>query len=113
MVGEWMMDSIKIPWFHRSGPSWSLVYLVRGGSGPNLTEESLLVAMGCTVQGNLVDLGDHTGSGHECNLVMPFRSKSLVQRAPVITVFLRCYLAAKPSVRVHLPRPCWQETVSE
>ncbi|KAL0903341.1 hypothetical protein M5K25_027713 [Dendrobium thyrsiflorum] len=57
MVGEWMMDPIKIPWFRRPGSSWSLVYLVRGGSRPNLTEGSLSVAMGCFVQGYLVDLG--------------------------------------------------------
>ncbi|PKU67099.1 hypothetical protein MA16_Dca008888 [Dendrobium catenatum] len=52
-----MMDPIKIPWFRRPGPSWSLVYLVRGGSQPNLTEGSLSAAMGCFVQGYLVDLG--------------------------------------------------------
>ncbi|PKU77402.1 hypothetical protein MA16_Dca027265 [Dendrobium catenatum] len=52
-----MIDPIKITWFHRPGPSWSLVYLVRGGSRPNLTEGSLSVAMGCFVQGYLVDLG--------------------------------------------------------
>ncbi|KAL0923865.1 hypothetical protein M5K25_004645 [Dendrobium thyrsiflorum] len=52
MVGEWMMDPIKIPWFRRPGPSWSLVYLVRGGSRPNLTEGSLSAAMGCFVQGS-------------------------------------------------------------
>ncbi|KAL0907721.1 hypothetical protein M5K25_022152 [Dendrobium thyrsiflorum] len=57
MEGEWMMDPIKIPWFRRPGPSWSLVYLVRGGSRPNLTEGSLSAAMGCFVQGYLVDLG--------------------------------------------------------
>ncbi|KAL0918821.1 hypothetical protein M5K25_010861 [Dendrobium thyrsiflorum] len=57
MVGEWMMDPIKIPWFRHPGPSWSLVYLVRGGSRPNLTEGSLSAAMGCFVQGYLVDLG--------------------------------------------------------
>ncbi|KAL0909728.1 hypothetical protein M5K25_020621 [Dendrobium thyrsiflorum] len=57
MVGEWMMDPIKIPWFRHPGSSWSLVYLVRGGSRPNLTEGSLSAAMGCFVQGYLVDLG--------------------------------------------------------
>ncbi|KAL0916290.1 hypothetical protein M5K25_013788 [Dendrobium thyrsiflorum] len=57
MVGEWMMDPIKIPWFRRPGSSWSLVYLVRGGSRPNLTEGSLSAAMGCFVQGYLIDLG--------------------------------------------------------
>ncbi|KAL0926165.1 hypothetical protein M5K25_004558 [Dendrobium thyrsiflorum] len=57
MVGEWMMDPIKIPWFRHPGSSWSLVYLVRGGSRPNLTEGSLSVAMGCFVQGYLIDLG--------------------------------------------------------
>ncbi|KAL0927599.1 hypothetical protein M5K25_001787 [Dendrobium thyrsiflorum] len=57
MEGEWMMGPIKIPWFRRPGPSWSLVYLVRGGSRPNLTEGSLSAAMGCFVQGYLVELG--------------------------------------------------------
>ncbi|KAL0904340.1 hypothetical protein M5K25_026432 [Dendrobium thyrsiflorum] len=57
MVGEWMMDPIKIPWFRHPGSSWSLVYLVRGGSRPNLTEGSLSAAMGCVVQGYLIDLG--------------------------------------------------------
>ncbi|KAL0926133.1 hypothetical protein M5K25_004527 [Dendrobium thyrsiflorum] len=81
MVGEWMIDPIKIPWFRRPGPSWSLVYLVRGGSRPNLTEGSLSAAMGCFVQGYLVDLGfnaigEHTGAGHNRNIVMPFGGKS-------------------------------------
>ncbi|KAL0905305.1 hypothetical protein M5K25_023714 [Dendrobium thyrsiflorum] len=58
MVGEWMMDPIKIPWFRHPRSSWSLVYLVRGGSRPNLIEGSLSATMGCFVQGYLVDLGD-------------------------------------------------------
>ncbi|KAL0918102.1 hypothetical protein M5K25_010093 [Dendrobium thyrsiflorum] len=57
MVWGVMMNPIKIPWFCHPGPSWSLVYLVRGGSQPNLTEGSLSAAMGCFVQGYLVDLG--------------------------------------------------------
>ncbi|KAL0911143.1 hypothetical protein M5K25_019259 [Dendrobium thyrsiflorum] len=57
MVGGWMMDPIKIPWFRHPGSSWSLVYLVRGGSRPNLTEGSLSAAMGCFVQEYLVELG--------------------------------------------------------
>ncbi|KAL0919139.1 hypothetical protein M5K25_011214 [Dendrobium thyrsiflorum] len=57
MVGGVMMSPIKIPWFRRPGPSWSLVYLVRGGSRPNLTEGSLSATMGCFVQGYLVDRG--------------------------------------------------------
>ncbi|KAL0910678.1 hypothetical protein M5K25_018755 [Dendrobium thyrsiflorum] len=57
MVEGMMMSPIKIPWFRRPGPSWSLVYLVRGGSRPNLTEGSLSATMGCYVQGYLVDLG--------------------------------------------------------
>ncbi|PKU63232.1 hypothetical protein MA16_Dca014698 [Dendrobium catenatum] len=52
-----MIDPIKIPWFHHPGPSWSVVYLVRGGSRPNLTEGSLSATMGCFVQGYLIDLG--------------------------------------------------------
>ncbi|KAL0907263.1 hypothetical protein M5K25_025821 [Dendrobium thyrsiflorum] len=60
MVGEWIMDTIKIPWFRHPGPSWSLVYLVIGGSQPNLTEGSLSAAMGCFVQGylDLMPLGN-------------------------------------------------------
>ncbi|KAL0919201.1 hypothetical protein M5K25_011284 [Dendrobium thyrsiflorum] len=51
----------------------SLVYLVKGGSRPNLTEGSLPAVMGCVVQGYLVDLGvNHTGSGHNHNLVVSF-----------------------------------------
>ncbi|KAL0907719.1 hypothetical protein M5K25_022150 [Dendrobium thyrsiflorum] len=69
MVGEWMMDPIKIPWFRRPGSSWSLVYLVRGGSRPNLTEGSLSAAMGFDA------VGEHTGSGHDRNLVVPFGGK--------------------------------------
>ncbi|KAL0907464.1 hypothetical protein M5K25_021877 [Dendrobium thyrsiflorum] len=81
MVGEWMMDPIKIPWFRHPGSSWSLVYLVRGGSRPNLTEESLSAAMGCFIQGYLVDrgfdaIGEHTGAGHNHNLVIPFDGES-------------------------------------
>ncbi|KAL0922719.1 hypothetical protein M5K25_006729 [Dendrobium thyrsiflorum] len=83
MVGEWMMDPIKIPWFRRPESSWSLVYLVRGGSRPNLTEGSLSAAMGCFVQGYLVDLGWN---------LMP--SGSI--RALAITVISWCHLAAKP-----------------
>ncbi|KAL0909145.1 hypothetical protein M5K25_023677 [Dendrobium thyrsiflorum] len=86
MMGEWMMDPIKIPWFCRPGPSWSLVYLVRGGSRPNLTEGSLSAAMGCFVQGYLIDLGaigEHTGAGHNRYIVVPFGGRTTrFQRAP-------------------------------
>ncbi|KAL0906534.1 hypothetical protein M5K25_025035 [Dendrobium thyrsiflorum] len=82
MVGGVMMGPIKIPWFRRPGPSWSLVYLVRGGSRPNLTEGSLSAAMGCFVQGYLVDLGwifdaigEHTGDDHDRNIMVPFGGK--------------------------------------
>ncbi|KAL0918605.1 hypothetical protein M5K25_010622 [Dendrobium thyrsiflorum] len=80
MVGGVMMDPIKIPWFRRPGSSWSLVYLVRGGSRPNLTEGSLSAAMGCFVQGYLVDLGfdaigEHTGDDHDRNMMVPFGGK--------------------------------------
>ncbi|KAL0923924.1 hypothetical protein M5K25_004712 [Dendrobium thyrsiflorum] len=81
MVGEWMMDPIKIPWFRHPGPSWSLVYLVRGGSRPNLTEGSLSAAMGCFVQGYL-DL-------------MPLGSI----RALAITIIWWCHLAANHLVQ--------------
>ncbi|KAL0913064.1 hypothetical protein M5K25_016496 [Dendrobium thyrsiflorum] len=81
MVGEWMMDPINIPWFRHPGSSWSLVYLVRGGSRPNLTEGSSSAAMGCFVRGYLVDrgfdaIGEHTGAGHNRNIVMPFGGES-------------------------------------
>ncbi|KAL0923928.1 hypothetical protein M5K25_004716 [Dendrobium thyrsiflorum] len=75
MVRGVMMSPIKIPWFRRSGPSWSLVYLVRGGSRPNLTEGSLSAAMGCFVQGYLADLGEHTGNDHDRNIMVPFGGK--------------------------------------
>ncbi|KAL0918373.1 hypothetical protein M5K25_010377 [Dendrobium thyrsiflorum] len=76
MVGEWMMDPIKIPWFRHPGPSWSLVYLVRGGSRPNLTEGSLLAAMGFDV------IREHTGAGHNRNIVMPFGGESPGSEGP-------------------------------
>ncbi|KAL0923061.1 hypothetical protein M5K25_007106 [Dendrobium thyrsiflorum] len=76
MVGEWMMDPIKIPWFRHPGPSWSLVYLVRGGSRPNLTEGSLSAAMGFDA------IGEHTGAGHNHNIVMPFGGKSPGSEGP-------------------------------
>ncbi|KAL0915661.1 hypothetical protein M5K25_016094 [Dendrobium thyrsiflorum] len=82
------MDPIKILWFHHLGPSWSMVYLVRGDSRPNLTEGSLSAAMGCVVQGNLVDLekmfviGEHTGAGHNRNLVVLFGSKPSDSEGP-------------------------------
>ncbi|KAL0922660.1 hypothetical protein M5K25_006665 [Dendrobium thyrsiflorum] len=76
MVGEWMIDPIKIPWFRRPGSSWSRVYLVKGGSRPNLTEESLSAAMGFDV------IGEHTGADHNHNIVMPFGSKSPGSEGP-------------------------------
>ncbi|KAL0920991.1 hypothetical protein M5K25_008014 [Dendrobium thyrsiflorum] len=103
MVGEAMMIPIKIPWFRRPGPSWSLVYLVRGGSRPNLTEGSLSAAMSCIVQGYLVDLGrlcalsikpygfisqgfdviwEHTSAGHNHNIVMLFGGESPSSEGP-------------------------------
>ncbi|KAL0925438.1 hypothetical protein M5K25_003767 [Dendrobium thyrsiflorum] len=78
MVGEVMMDPIKIPWFRRPGSSWSLVYLVRGGSRPNLIEGSLSAAVGCVVQGYLIDLGwmlEHTGADYDRNIMVPFCDK--------------------------------------
>ncbi|KAL0903439.1 hypothetical protein M5K25_027820 [Dendrobium thyrsiflorum] len=76
MVGEWMMDPINIPWFRHPGPSWSLVYLVRGGSRLNLTEGSLSAAMGFDA------IGEHTGAGHNHNIVMPFHSESPGSEGP-------------------------------
>ncbi|KAL0917837.1 hypothetical protein M5K25_012934 [Dendrobium thyrsiflorum] len=93
MVGEWMMDSIKIPWFYHPGSSWSLVYLVRRGSRPNLAEGSLSAAMGCFVQGYLVDLGwiaigEHTGADYNRYILVPFGSRTTRFRGPrVITVY--------------------------
>ncbi|KAL0904354.1 hypothetical protein M5K25_026447 [Dendrobium thyrsiflorum] len=72
MVGEWMMDPIKIPWLRHPGSSWSLVYLVRGGNRPNLTEGSLSAAMGCFVQGYLVDLRWHSSVGGVLDARPPF-----------------------------------------
>ena len=57
MMGGMKTNPIKIPWFRHPGLSWSLVYLVSGGSRPNLTEGSLSAAMGCVLQGDLIDLG--------------------------------------------------------
>ncbi|KAL0921915.1 hypothetical protein M5K25_005863 [Dendrobium thyrsiflorum] len=54
MVGEVKMNLIQIPWFLHPGISWSMVYLVRGVSRPNLTEGSLSAAIACFVQGYLV-----------------------------------------------------------
>ncbi|KAL0908657.1 hypothetical protein M5K25_023162 [Dendrobium thyrsiflorum] len=76
MVGEWMMGPIKIPWFRHPGSSWSLVYLVRGGSRPNLTEGSLSAAMGFNA------VGEHTGAGHNHNIVMPFDGESPSSEGP-------------------------------
>ncbi|KAL0924130.1 hypothetical protein M5K25_004938 [Dendrobium thyrsiflorum] len=81
MVGEWMMDPIKIPWFRHPG----------GGSRPNLTEESLSAAMGCFVQGHLVDrgfnaIGEHTGAGHNRNIVTPFGGESLGSEGPGMVI---------------------------
>ncbi|PKU79087.1 hypothetical protein MA16_Dca000431 [Dendrobium catenatum] len=93
MVGEWMMDPIKISWFRRPGPSWSLVYLVRGDSRSNLTEGSLSATMSCFVQGDLIDLGfdankDRIGSGHNRYFVAPFGGKITRFRGPrVIAVY--------------------------
>ncbi|KAL0922582.1 hypothetical protein M5K25_006574 [Dendrobium thyrsiflorum] len=85
MVGEWMMDPIKIPWFRHAGSSWSLVYLVRGGSRPNLTEGSLSAAMGFNAVGEL------TGSGHDRNLVAPFGGEPPGSEGPGVSVGgLRC-----------------------
>ncbi|KAL0907811.1 hypothetical protein M5K25_022249 [Dendrobium thyrsiflorum] len=76
MVGEWMMDPIKIPWFRHPGSSWSLVYLVRGGSRPNLTEGSLSAAMGFDA------IEEHTGVGHNHNMVIPFGGESPGSEGP-------------------------------
>ncbi|KAL0917617.1 hypothetical protein M5K25_012691 [Dendrobium thyrsiflorum] len=101
-VGEWMMDPIKIPWFRHPGSSWSLFYLVRGGSRPNLTEGSLSVSMGCFVQGYLVDLG-----GPRVITVypaVPFGGKTAGQRTRRTTSLLaRECLRMDPTSR-RLPR---------
>ncbi|KAL0913757.1 hypothetical protein M5K25_017241 [Dendrobium thyrsiflorum] len=61
----------------------SSVYLVRGGSSPNLIERSLSKTMSYFVQEKLINLGvlairEHTSSGHV---------KSPDQRALVITIY--------------------------
>ncbi|KAL0914305.1 hypothetical protein M5K25_014641 [Dendrobium thyrsiflorum] len=61
VVGGMTMNPIKIQWFCRAGSSWSLVYLVKEGSRPNLTEGSLSTTMGCVVQWYLIDLGWWSG----------------------------------------------------
>ncbi|KAL0917500.1 hypothetical protein M5K25_012565 [Dendrobium thyrsiflorum] len=76
MVGGVMMSPIKIPWFRRPGPSWSLVYLVRGGSRPNLTEGSLSAAMGFDA------IGEHTGDDHDRNIIVPFGGKPSGSKGP-------------------------------
>ncbi|KAL0917303.1 hypothetical protein M5K25_012358 [Dendrobium thyrsiflorum] len=82
MVGGMMMSPIMIPWFRRTGPSWSQVYLVKGGSRPNLTEGSLSAAMGFDV------IGKHTGAGHNRYIVVPFGGRITQFRGPrVITVY--------------------------
>ncbi|KAL0923065.1 hypothetical protein M5K25_007110 [Dendrobium thyrsiflorum] len=74
MVGGVMMSPIKIPWFRRPEPSWSLAYLVRGGSRPNLTEGSLSTAIGCFVQG-FDAIGEYTSDDHDRNIMVPFGGK--------------------------------------
>ncbi|KAL0922410.1 hypothetical protein M5K25_006394 [Dendrobium thyrsiflorum] len=84
MVGGVMMNPIKIPWFRRPGPSWSLIYLVRGGSRPNLTEGSLSAAMGCFVQGylDLMPLGSIRALAITITWWCHLTANHLVQRAP-------------------------------
>ncbi|KAL0906488.1 hypothetical protein M5K25_024985 [Dendrobium thyrsiflorum] len=81
MVGEWMMDPIKIPWFRRPGSSWSPVYLVRGGSRPNMTEGSLSATMGCVIQGTSV-IEEHMSSSYDRNLVVQFGGKPPGSESP-------------------------------
>ncbi|KAL0912048.1 hypothetical protein M5K25_017991 [Dendrobium thyrsiflorum] len=70
------MDPIKIPWFRRPESSWSLVYLLRGGSRPNLAEGSLSAAM------EFDAIGEHKSAGHNHNIVMPFGGESLGSEGP-------------------------------
>ncbi|KAL0912084.1 hypothetical protein M5K25_018032 [Dendrobium thyrsiflorum] len=112
------MDPIKIPWLRHPEPSWSLLYLVGGGSRPNLTEGSLSAAMGCFVQGYLVDrgfdaIGEHTGAGHNHNLVritwfrgprvitvypaVPFGGKTASYRTRTTSLLTRDCLRMDPS----------------
>lgn len=55
MVGGMKTSLIKISWFRRPGLLWSLIYIVNRGSWPNLIWGSLLKAMDCVVQGNLIN----------------------------------------------------------
>ncbi|KAL0907276.1 hypothetical protein M5K25_021676 [Dendrobium thyrsiflorum] len=80
--------------------SCSLIYLVRGGSRPNLTEGSLSATMGCFVQGYHVDMGfnivgEHTSFDHDHNLMVSFSSKITRSEVPVITVYLWRHLTTK------------------
>ncbi|KAL0904021.1 hypothetical protein M5K25_026091 [Dendrobium thyrsiflorum] len=97
MVGEWMMDPIKIPWFRHPGSSWSLVYLVRGGSRPNLTEGSLSAAMGCFVQGYLVELGWIGPRVITVYPAVPFGGKTAGQRTRTTSLLARDCLRMDPS----------------
>ncbi|KAL0911105.1 hypothetical protein M5K25_019218 [Dendrobium thyrsiflorum] len=69
-MGGMMLNLIKIPWFYHPGLSWSLVYLVRRDSRPNLTEGFLSAIM---------------------------TAKSPDQRVPVTIFYMWCHLAEKPS----------------
>ncbi|KAL0928156.1 hypothetical protein M5K25_000023 [Dendrobium thyrsiflorum] len=101
MVGEWMMDPIKIPWFRRPGSSWSLVYLVRGGSRPNLTEGSLSAAMGCVVQGYLIDLG-----GAIWRLTTRFRGPRVITVYPAVPFSGKTAAALRRRPRVGAASEC-------
>ncbi|PKU64414.1 Uricase [Dendrobium catenatum] len=71
-----MIDPIKIHGSVIPDHNWSLVYLVRGGCRPNLTEGSLSAAMGCFVQGDLVDMGFQ----FESISAIPTESKFFIER---------------------------------
>ncbi|KAL0923915.1 hypothetical protein M5K25_004702 [Dendrobium thyrsiflorum] len=60
MVGEWMMDLIKIPYYHRLGSSCTGLHSQRRFSG----------------------IGEHTGSVHDCNLAVPFDDKPIGSEGP-------------------------------
>ncbi|PKU61957.1 hypothetical protein MA16_Dca027595 [Dendrobium catenatum] len=60
-----MMDPIKISWFRHPGPSWSLVYLVRGGFDANK---------------------ERIGAGHNRYFVVPFGGKTTRFRGPRVII---------------------------
>ncbi|PKU66979.1 hypothetical protein MA16_Dca019080 [Dendrobium catenatum] len=82
-----MMDPIKIPWFCILRPSWTLVYLVRGGNQPNLIKDPCRQPWVASSKGFDI-IKERIGSGHSHYFVVPFGGKTTWFRGPqVITVY--------------------------